>query len=227
MNTSAEHHKHYIVQIYSADLTRTDHKIGDPEINGRQVIELTGVRSADDFSVLQFLPNGATEERRLEEQFPLDAHQENRFFVAKADGTSNLFIDGMRVAWFDLPITGATIRLLAGKGEEVAVFQDFPGLPSKRIEDREAVSLEGKGVERFHTELVSCEVTVYLADVPHKIKAGDYTTEQLKEKLGVAENYMLDLVDETGTFIELKPGEHTVVKDGMKFVGYLPTGHSS
>ncbi len=216
----------YRVRIYDADLNFQDKSTVDPIITGRKVAEMQGARSADKFVVLQCLPNGATEDLRLEEEVKLRDGHHNVFLVAEAGGTSNLFADDLRVAWFDLPITAAAVRFLTGKSEEFAVFQDFPGQASKLIDGHEKVSLEGKGVERFHTELIDQKVTVYLAEVPHKIKAGVYTTEQLKKVLGVPENYLLDLVSDTG-FIELKPGDSIAIKEGMKFVACLPSGHSS
>ena len=221
-------HKNHIVKIFTTRLEGTTHKVDDPIVDGRDIAELTGIRSADDHIVLQVLqPNRATEERRLEEKFALDASNDNVFFVSKADGTSNVVIDGMRVAWFSLPITAQVVRYLAGKNDEFAVFQLLPGQPDKLITVGEEVSLRGDGVEHFRTEKLKTTVTVYLADVPFEIRAGDYTTEDLKQALGVAENYVLDLVGEDGAFIELKPGQHLSVKDGMKFVAYLPTGHSA
>lgn len=227
MLAGSGHRGTFQVRIYGTDLNFKEVVSHDPIITGRKVAELQGARSADGYVILQFLPNGATEDLRLEEEIKLHGDKQNLFFVAEADGTSNLFVDEMRVAWFDLPITGAAIRFLANKGEEFAVFQEFRGQPDKLVGDREAVSLEGKGTERFHTERMARKVTVYLADQAHKINAGDYTTEQLKEVLGVDTSYNLDLVGDDGAFNELKPGQHTTVKDGMKFVAYLPTGQSS
>lgn len=220
--------KNYVVKIYTPQLDLTSYTIHDRLVDGRDVAELTGIRSADEYVVLQVLsPNQATEERRLEEKFELDASNDNVFFVGKADGTLNALIDGMRVAWFNLPITAQVIRLLAGKGDDFAVFQVLPGQPDKLITAGEAVSLRGNGVEHFRTEKIKQMVTVYLADVPHEIRRGNYTTEDLKQALCVAENYVLDLVGEDGSFIELRPGQRLDVIEGMKFVAYLPTGHSS
>lgn len=221
-------HKNHIVKVFTSRLVVTTHKLDDPVVDGRDIAELTGVRSADDHIVLQVLqPNRATEERRLEEKFALDPLNDNEFFVAKADGTSNVVIDGMCVAWFSLPITAQVIRFLAGKNDEFAVFQLLPGQPAKLITAGEEVSLRADGVEHFRTEKLRATVTIFLADVPFEVRAGNYTTEELKDALGVVANYVLDLVGADGSFIELKPGQHLSVKDGMRFVAYLPTGHSA
>lgn len=220
--------KNYVVKIYTPQLDLNSYTIHDPLVNGRDVAELTGIRSADEYVVLQVLsPNQAIEERRLEEKFELDASTDNLFFVGKADGTLNAVIDGMRVAWFNLPLTAPVIRMLAGKGDDFAVFQVIPGQSDKLITAGEEVSLRGNGVEIFRTEKIKQMVTVYLADVPREIPRGNYTTEDLKLALSVTENYVLDLVAEDGSFIELKPGQRLDVIAGMKFVAYLPTGHSS
>lgn len=225
---ASDPHKNYTVKIFTTQLGVTTHKVDDPVVDGRDIAELTGIRSADDHIVLQVLqPNRATEERRLEEKFALDALHDNVFFVSKADGTSNVVIDGLRVAWFSQPITAQVIRYLAGKNDEFEVFQLLPDQPDKLITGGEEVSLRGDGVEHFRTERVKATVTVYLADVPFEIRVGNYTTEDLKQALGVAENYVLDLVGNDGAFIELQPRHHLSVKDGMKFVAYLPTGHSA
>lgn len=221
-------HKNHNVKIYTNRLEVSTYEVEDPVVDGRDIAELTGIRSADDHIVLQVLqPNRATEERRLEEKFALDSSNDNVFFVSKADGTSNVVIDGMRVAWFSLPITAQVVRYLAGKSDEFAVFQVLPGRPDKQITAGEEVSLLGEGVEHFRTEKLKTTVAVYLADVRFEIRAGKYATEDLKQALGVAENYVLDLVSEDGAFVELKPAQQLTVKDGLKFVAYLPTGHSA
>src|SRR3546814_13673745 len=89
------------------------------------------------------------------------------------------------------------------------------------VEDTESVTLKGKEVEHFYTADRSDEtryVNVDLNGDKVRILAGDYTTETLKDALGVSADLDLDVVDKQGSFRTLQPGEAISVIARMHFV---------
>jgi hypothetical protein len=70
------------------------------------------------------------------------------------------------------------------------------------------------------------EVTVELNGAPRTIHRGSYTTQELKQALGVDQSLELDLF-EGGKFVELPDGKRTVVREGMVFISHVRQGGSS
>ncbi|MFA6116267.1 MAG: multiubiquitin domain-containing protein [Sphingomonas sp.] len=199
----------------------------DAKPTGRQIAEAAGFRPADDAIVLQQLADGALEELRLEELVDLRESGVERFFVIAGDRTYRLMIDGLRMEWPRVDVSGDTIRNLVRKSEEFEVFQDFDDAPNALIEDDQVVSLGGDGLERFITKRGEKLVSVTYNGETFKLERRTYTTEELRQVFGVEEGYILQLVTKAGEFVELKPGRTLPIKKDMTFVSHAPCGHSS
>ena len=70
------------------------------------------------------------------------------------------------------------------------------------------------------------DVTVTINGQPKTLERGDYTTQRLKQVLGVDESLDLELF-EGGTFVTLADGQRIVVREGMVFVSHVRQGGSS
>lgn len=70
------------------------------------------------------------------------------------------------------------------------------------------------------------EVTVTINGQPKTIHKGDYTTQQLKQLLGVEPSLELELFED-GKFVPLADGQRLVVREGMVFVSHVRQGGSS
>ena len=71
-------------------------------------------------------------------------------------------------------------------------------------------------------------VKVFYDTEPKEIPAGVYTTEQLiKEIFDVPAGYLLNVVDENGQLVTLKPGQPVRVHEDQKFFSQVPSGSSS
>jgi hypothetical protein len=70
-------------------------------------------------------------------------------------------------------------------------------------------------------------VSVYLNGELVRMPPGNFTTEALKKKLEVPTDWDLDVMADDGSLRQLKPGEHTKIIPGMKFVSHVRQGGSS
>jgi hypothetical protein len=151
-------------------------------------------------------------------------------YAAAADRLFFLVVDGRRFPWGKDEISGAELRDLARVPADKDIFYDPKGGKDDLVEDGETVNLKGKEVEHFYTADRSDEpryVNVELNGDKVRILAGDYTTETLKDALGVSADLDLDIVDKQGSFRTLQPGEAIRVIARMKFVSHVRQGGSS
>jgi hypothetical protein len=70
------------------------------------------------------------------------------------------------------------------------------------------------------------DVAVTINGQPKSIHRGDYTTQQLKQVLGVDPSLDLELFEQ-GKFVTLVDGQRIVVREGMVFVSHVRQGGSS
>lgn len=200
--------------------------LDDLKVNGKQIAEAAGFRSADEVIVLQQLDSGALEEIREEELVDLTKPGIERFFVMVGDRTYRFVLDGLKLEWPRESFPAEVIRKLAGKDESFEVVQEMEDVADHVLDDEDMVSLKGQGTERFKTRKASKLLTVYYSDAPFELPRGVYLTEDLHAKYAVEPGYLLDLV-EGGKLIELKPGQKIRLKEGMHFVSHPPRGQSS
>ncbi len=78
----------------------------------------------------------------------------------------------------------------------------------------------------MHVDTEKQLVTVFFKNEKFQIAPGDYTTEQLIALFPIEPGYLLNL-KEDGELVTLKPGQKTIVKNGMHFYSQVPGGGSS
>jgi hypothetical protein len=140
------------IAVAGTDLRFRELRIGDPVPTGRQIIEAAGGHPADDFIVLQWLPDSDLEEVDLDETADLRKPGVERFIVAKSDRTFRFEIDGRKHEWPEETITREA--LLAVAGQEADKFSVW--LENRKAADTEVLAghpadLRGKETERFYT----------------------------------------------------------------------------
>jgi len=198
----------------------------DKKVTGNQIAQAAGYRSSDEVIVLQQLSEGGIESIRAEEVVDLGAAGIERFFVVQADSTFRLVVDGLKLEWPRPSLSAATIRKLALKDEGFEVVQELEAFPDRVLEEDDIVTLQGAGTERFKTRHAAQTVTVFYGEEQFVLPKGTYTTEELIAQFKVEAGYLLDLI-ENGKLIELKPGAHLKLKNGMRFTSHPPRGQSS
>lgn len=216
---------HYAITVDGAPF-----QLADPLLKGRDLLELAGLYPVDQHLLFYRQPDGMMEDVNLSEDIDLKGLGAEEFTSIKTDRLFFLVVDGRRFPWGGDAITGTELRGLARVSEEMDLFFDPKGGKDDLVEADETVSLKGKEVEHFYTAERSNEpryVKVDLNGQTVKILAGDYTTETLKETLGVSADLDLDVVDKQGSFRTLQPGEAIRVVAKMKFVSHVRQGGSS
>lgn len=145
-------HGPYAVMIGDADLNFGRHILQDPVPTGRQIIEVAGLRKAEERLVFQMLKNGELEELRLEETVDLREAGAERFLVFSSAESFRIDIDGKRLEWGQAVISGRVLKRLAGVDpDKYAVWQEIRGEEDRPIEDNDLVRLDKAGLERFFT----------------------------------------------------------------------------
>jgi len=225
VNNETNRRGHSAIKIDGASFN-----VADPMPTGRDLLELANRLPADEHVLFFRQKDGLLEDINLSEHIDIAGKGIEEFMSAKADRLFFLTVDGRRFPWSADTITGTEIRALALIPETKDIFYDSKGGKDDLIDEDEDVSLRGKEVEHFYTEDRSTEprmVKVDLNGETVEILAGDYTTETLKQALGVTADLDLDVVDKNGSFRTLKPGEPIRVKAKMKFVSHVRQGGSS
>ncbi len=157
-------------------------KFVDPAISGREMIESLGYHPADDYIVLGYRPDGSLEEIGLEARIELEGRRrEDSFFVNRAGETANLVIEGVRLTWTQLVVSGLTVKMLARVNpHKTDLFQIFNDAPHKLIHDEDMVDLRHRGVEHFAIKpAIDVDIIVNEKTVP--IMRGRRTGLQIKQ----------------------------------------------
>jgi hypothetical protein len=199
-------------------------KFNDPMPTGRQILSQAGFTPADSFVLIQ-VQQHTTRSVGLEETVDLREQGKEVFRAFESDRIFRLVIDERGYEWGAAVITEPELREIAGVPKnEVLVLEreDEPDLP---LGPDDKVDLGKKGVEHLHT--AKRLITVYVDDVAKEIPRGRYTTEELLKLLEVEPGYLLNVKDENGILVPLKPGETIRVKDGTHFYTQVPGGGSS
>lgn len=199
------------VEIAGADLAFSRHVFRDPMPFGGQIIAAAGHRDATGFIVLQWLPDGALEELRLEELTDIVARGVERFIVVESDRSFRLEVEGLRLEWPCGPISAATIKQLAGRDDEdLAVVLEQADRPDRILEDDEIVDLSQPGVEIFRLRKRPAEVEISVNGKAFPIRRGVKTGLEIKQaaiNAGVA--IQLDFV----LSLEVGPGQTRIIGD--------------
>lgn len=145
-------HGPYKVLVGDQNLSFNGTKISDPVPTGRQIIEGSGFRNAEEHLVFQVLRNGELEELRLEETTDLRAGQVERFLVFPSAESFRFDVDGKRLEWGHKVISGRVLKKLAGVDPaKFAVWQVIPGTDDVLVGDADLISLADAGLEHFFT----------------------------------------------------------------------------
>jgi hypothetical protein len=216
------------VEIAGADLSFRPVELRDPVPTGRQIAAVSGFEDADAVIVLQQLPNRELQELRPSETTDIRTRGIERFIVIVSDRSFRFVVDGLKLEWPLANPTAMLVKTLIGKGDDYELVQEREDCPDNVIEDDEVIHLEGRGTECFKTRhKTSRHVTVTYNHERRVLEARIYTTEELLAVFGVEDGYVLDRIAHDGEFIELKPGAHIRIKEGMAFVSHAPCGGSS
>lgn len=200
--------------------------LNDDKVTGTQMAMGAGFLSQDEVIVMQQLKSGALEEIRPEELVDISHPGIERFFIMESDATYRLFLDELKFEWPKVKVGPSILRKLACKSDDFEIIQQLEDAPDRVLEEHDLIDLSGPKTERFITRPASKNVTVYYGETEFKLPRGAYTTESLSTIFKVEVGYLLDLLVD-GKLVELKPGQETVVKDGMRFVSHPPRGQSS
>lgn len=199
------------VEIAGPDLAFTRHVLRDPMPSGRQIIAAAGHRDPTGFIVLQWLPDGALEELRLEELTDIFARGIEKFIVAESDRSFRLEVEGLRLEWPCAPISAATIKELAGRPDDsLVVVLERTGQPNRELDDDDIVDLSGQGVEIFKLGPRPLEIEISVNEKPVTLRRGVRTGLEIKQEAindGVAIQIDFVLSIETG------PGRSRIIGD--------------
>ena len=181
-------------------------ELNDPKATGRQLLETTGFRPAEEHLLFQVLDTGALEERRLDEIVELREKGVERFIAFQSDRSFRVEIDRRRFEWGMSKLTGLIAKQLVGA--EIlgtGVWLERYDGPDLFVKDSDVVDLSENGIERLRISLVfvlSIEGTQYRWLKP------SITTEQIAELGGWDVSDGVQQIDlATNEALTLEPGE--------------------
>jgi hypothetical protein len=216
----------FVIRVLDQDLEPRDIAVNDERVLGRQIAHEAGQIPVDNAIVLRRRPGHPLASVPLDELVELHHGHPDEFVVGSGDRTFLLFLNGERNDWAWSTISANVLLKLAGLGSDHEVLLERTEVADEVLVANQVVDLNGVGIERFITR-PSCEVTVTFNLKPFTIRAGTYTTEQLRVIFQVEPGYALDVVPTTGDFWTLKPGESIKVTAGLAFASVAPGGQSS
>lgn len=140
------------IKVAGTDLKFRDVNVADPVPTGRQIIDAAGFHPAEEFIVIQYLPDRDLEELDLEETVDIRPAGSERFIIAKSDRTFRFEIDGRRHEWPETTISREVLLELAGQDpDKFSVWQEQRKAADKEIVTGQLAHLEPEGAERFYT----------------------------------------------------------------------------
>jgi hypothetical protein len=199
------------IEIAGPDLIFIRHVLRDPVPSGSQIIQAAGHRDPSGYIVLQWLPDGALEELRLEELTDIEARGVERFIVVESDRSFRLEVEGLRLEWPCAPISGGTVKALAGRADEdLVVILVRDGRPDRELDDDDVVDLSGEGVEVFKFGRRPLEIEIAVNERPVKIRRGVRTGLEIKQA-AIADGVPIQL--DFVLSLETAPGQTRIVGD--------------
>ena len=157
----------------------------------------------------------------LDETVDLRGAGTEEFRAFKSDRIYRFTLNGHGFEWGAEKIPEPELRAIGHVhgGEVIVLERDGPDTD---LAPEDVLELGKPDTEHLHTE--KRLMTVYFENKPREIARGTYTTEQLKQKFGVQDGYVLEYINDEGQLTPLKPGANLRVRDGMKFFEQVPCG---
>lgn len=219
------------IEIAGADLVFKRHVLRDPMPSGRQIIATAGHRDPTRYIVLQWLPDGALEELRLEELTDLVAKGIERFIVVESDRSFRIEVEGLRLEWPCAPISAATAKALAGHDDEALAVVLVREGRDRVLEDDEIVDLSGDGVEIFRLRPRPAAIEIGVNTKPVPIRRGVHTGLQIKQaaiEAGVAIqlDFILSLETGAGQTRIIGDRDRVRVKPGQQYLAIADDDNS-
>ncbi len=154
----------FTAKIANESLDFHDFAFDDRKVTASQVAEKFGAFPPEDFVVLQWLDNHQLETLRPNET--VDLKDGAKLFVIKGDGTDRFFVDGLALEWPKKRLTGAAIKFLAGKDEDLELVLERKDQEDKVIDDDDEVVIGAAGVEKLYTREAQVSVTIIVNTRP-------------------------------------------------------------
>jgi hypothetical protein len=208
---------------YQATVNRRLIDFAHPEPDGRDVLQAAGDHPADDYDLIALEAHG-TRSIGLDERVDLRKPGTHAFRTFKSDRIFRFTINEHGYEWGVAVISEPELREIGRVPEdEVLVLKRDGKDEVLRTEDK--LDLAKPGTEHLVTK--KRLVKVFYDTEPKEIPAGVYTTEQLIKIFDVPAGYLLNVVDEHGQLVTLKPGQPVRVHEDQKFFSQVPSGSSS
>jgi hypothetical protein len=212
-----------LVGCFDAVINRRPIVFPAPSLLGREVLSGAGDVPPDDFVLIALEAHG-TRSVRLDERVDLGKPGCHEFRSFRGDRIFLFTINEREFEWGAPLISEPDLReighvpeddvlVLKRDGSDVLLRPDF------------TLDLARPGTEHLSTRRRL--VKVFYDTDPRRIPVGVYTTEQLMAEFAVPAGYLLNVVDEHGQLVTLKPHQRLRVHEGQKFFSQVPSGSSS
>jgi hypothetical protein len=190
---------------------------------GEHVLDKANLKPASDYVLIQLLAH-SSRSVGLDETVDLRTEGTEVFRAFKSDRIFRFTNNDHGFEWGADKIPEPELRIICRVRENEVLVLEHHGNDID-LKPQDVLDLGQAGTEHLHTE--KRLITVFYENEPREIARGTYTTEQLKQKFGVQEGYVLEFINEEGQLTPLKPGAKLKVKEGMKFFEQVPCGGSS
>jgi len=154
----------FTAQIADQTLAFQEFTFDDRKVTASQVAEKFGAFPLEDFVVLHWLDNHQLETLRPNET--VDLKDGAKLFVVKGDGTHRFFVDGIALEWPKKILTGASIKFLAGKDEDLELVLERKDQEDRVIDDDDEVRIGADGVEKLYTRVAQLALTIFVNTRP-------------------------------------------------------------
>lgn len=142
----------YQVMVGDESLNYRPAIIQDATPTGRQLLDESGHRPADEHIIFEVRADGLLQEVPLGDPTDLREHGIEKFLAFRSDRSFRFLLDGRQVEWGGRRISGLTLLKLAGLDPtKYRVWQQVRGGDDKPIGAKDLVDLADPGVERFFT----------------------------------------------------------------------------
>ena len=190
---------------------------------GERILEKAGFNPPSDHLLIQLLRR-SSRSIGLDETVDLTAAGTEEFRAFRSDRIFRFTLNGHGFEWGIDKLPEPELRAVALVHDNEVLVLEREG-HDVDLGPGDVLDLAGAGTEHLRTE--KRLVTVFFENDPRELPRGTYTTEELKNKFGVQEGYILEVINDEGVLTPLKPRQKTRLKEGMKFFEQVPCGGSS